>query len=195
MQYTSITSDIIQVLVLLAVLTLLVKPFGGYMKKVYEGERTFLTPVFGPLERVLYRISGISPDAEMDWKQYAVTMLIFNFIGMVVTFAVLMLQRYLPLNPQKFPGFSWDLALNTAVSFATNTNWQAYSGESAVSYFSQVAGLSGAEFSFGCNRYGYPHCRYPRVCPSDSRDYRQFLGRPNEDCPLYSVADSFYRGT
>ncbi len=105
MQYTSITSDITQILALLVVLTLLVKPFGGYMQRVYEGKRTFLSPVLGPLERVVYRISGIGSDAEMNWKQYASAMLIFNGLGMVVLFSILMLQGYLPLNPSKFPGF------------------------------------------------------------------------------------------
>lgn len=146
MQYTGINFDIVQILAFLVVLTLLVKPFGGYIRKVYEGEDTFLTPVFGPLERVFYRISGIGPDAEMNWKQYAVTMLIFNFIMMAATFAILMLQGYLPLNPQKFPGFSWHLAINTAVSFVTNTNWQNYSGESAASYFSQLIALMVHQF-------------------------------------------------
>ncbi|MGD1076075.1 MAG: potassium-transporting ATPase subunit KdpA, partial [Thermodesulfovibrionales bacterium] len=116
---------------ILIVLTLLVRPLGGYMQSVYQGDRTMLSPVFGPLERVLYRVSGIRPDTEMNWKQYAVAMLILSFLSMVTMFAILMLQGYLPLNPQKFPGFPWDLALNTAVSFMTNTNWQAYSGESA----------------------------------------------------------------
>ncbi|HET6516323.1 MAG TPA: potassium-transporting ATPase subunit KdpA [Thermodesulfovibrionales bacterium] len=142
MQNTGMTSDIVQILTFLVVLTLLVKPFGGYMKKVYGGERTLLSPVLGPLEGVLYRISGIGLDDEMNWKRYAVSMLIFNFVGLVVMFAALMLQGYLPLNPQKFPGFSWHLAINTAVSFVTNTNWQNYSGESAASYFSQVMVLA-----------------------------------------------------
>jgi K+-transporting ATPase ATPase A chain len=146
MQYTGIPFDIAQILALLAVVTLLVKPFGGYMKKVYEGERTFLTPVFGPLERVLYRISGIRQDGEMDWKHYASAMLIFNLVTMAAMFAILMLQGYLPLNPQKFPGFSWDLALNTAVSFVTNTNWQNYSGESTASYFTQLMALMVHQF-------------------------------------------------
>jgi len=146
MQYTDIIFDISQVLALLVVVTLLIKPLGSYMKKVYEGEGTFLTPVLGLPEKILYRISGIQQDAEMTWKQYAVTMLIFNFIGIVVLFAILVLQGILPLNPQKFPGFSWALALNTAVSFTTNTNWQNYSGESAVSYFSQVIGLAVQNF-------------------------------------------------
>ena len=146
MQYTDIMFDISQILALLVVLTLLVKPLGGYMKKVYEGERTLLTPVFGPPEKIFYKISGVSPDSEMNWKQYAAAMLVFNGIGLVAMFAVLMLQGHLPLNPQGFPGFSWDLALNTAVSFVTNTNWQAYSGESAASYFSQVMALMVHQF-------------------------------------------------
>lgn len=146
MQYTGMTFDIVQILALLVVLTLLVKPFGGYMKKVYGGERTFLTPVFGPPERVIYRISGIRPDDEMNWKQYASAMLIFNGLGLVVLLSILLLQGYLPLNPQKFPAFSWHLAINTAVSFVTNTNWQAYSGESAASYLTQAAGLTVQNF-------------------------------------------------
>jgi K+-transporting ATPase ATPase A chain len=146
MQPTGIASDILQVLALLAALTLLVKPFGGYMKKVYGGERTLLAPLFGPLERGIYRVSGIAADEEMGWKQYARTMLIFNGFGLVVLFAFLIMQGYLPLNPQKFPGFSWHLAVNTAVSFVTNTNWQAYSGESAVSYLTQAAGLAVQNF-------------------------------------------------
>ncbi|MDD1744824.1 MAG: potassium-transporting ATPase subunit KdpA [Candidatus Methanoperedens sp.] len=138
--------DIFQILILLITLTLLTKPMGGYMSRVYQGERTFLAPVFGLLEKLFYRISGITPDAEMNWKQYAFTMLIFNFIGLAVMFAILMLQGYLPLNPQKLPGFSWDLAFNTAVSFVTNTNWQNYSGESSASYFSQLMVLMVHQF-------------------------------------------------
>ncbi|MGD0885043.1 MAG: potassium-transporting ATPase subunit KdpA [Thermodesulfovibrionales bacterium] len=138
--------DVAQILGILVVLTLLVRPLGGYMQRVYQGDRTLLSPVLGPLERVLYRISGIRPDAEMNWKQYAVAMLILSFVTMVAMFAILMLQGSLPLNPQKFPGFTWDLALNTAVSFMTNTNWQAYSGESAASYFTQVIALTVYQF-------------------------------------------------
>ncbi|HXX56936.1 MAG TPA: potassium-transporting ATPase subunit KdpA [Thermodesulfovibrionales bacterium] len=142
MQYTGMTFDIAQIFALLVLLTLLVRPLGGYMKKAYEGERTFLTSAFGPLERLLYRVARIRPDDEMNWKRYALSMLIFNFVGLVVMLAVLMLQGYLPLNPGKFPGFSWHLAINTAVSFVTNTNWQAYSGETAVSYLTQVIVLA-----------------------------------------------------
>lgn len=146
MQYTDIIIDIAQILLFLVALTLLVRPLGGYLAKVYEGTRTFLTPAIGPLEKFIYRLSGIRKKDEMDWKQYAAAMLIFNFIGMAVMFAILLMQGHLPFNPQKFPGFSWDLALNTAVSFVTNTNWQAYSGESTASYFSQVLVLMAHQF-------------------------------------------------
>lgn len=146
MQNIDMIFDILQIVALLVLVTLIVKPFGGYMKKIYQGQRTFLSPILGPVERALYRISAIQQDAEMSWKQYAVTMLIFNFIGMVATFAILMLQGHLPLNPQKFPGFSWHLAINTAVSFVTNTNWQNYGGESAASYISQVTVLAVQNF-------------------------------------------------
>jgi potassium-transporting ATPase potassium-binding subunit len=146
MQNIDIIFDILQIVSLLGLVTLIVKPFGGYMKKIYQGERTFLPSVLGPVERALYRISGIQQDAEMSWKKYAVTMLIFNFVGMTVVFAILMMQGTLPLNPQKFPGFSWHLAINTAVSFVTNTNWQNYSGESAASYFTQAIGLAVQNF-------------------------------------------------
>ena len=146
MHHEDIIFDLSQILALLVLVTLMVKPFGGYMKRVYAGERTFLTRLFGPLESVLYRLSGVRPDDEMDWKHYAMAVLMFNFLTMAVMFAILMLQGYLPLNPQKVPGFPWDLALNTAVSFVTNTNWQAYSGESAVSYFTQILALMVHQF-------------------------------------------------
>jgi len=146
MQNTDMIFDISLIVALLSVLTLLVKPFGGYMAKVYQGERTILSSLFCPLEKGICRIAGIDKDAEMNWKQYAATMLIFNFIGMAVVFAILMLQGSLPLNPQKFPGFSWHLAINTAVSFVTNTNWQNYGGESTASYFSQVTALAVQNF-------------------------------------------------
>jgi K+-transporting ATPase ATPase A chain len=138
--------DLIQILVFLILLTLLVKPLGRYMTRVYQGEATLLSFIFAPVEKLLYRIAGIDPELEMDWKQYALAMLLVNGLGLTVVFAILMLQGWLPLNPEKFPGFSWDLALNTAVSFVTNTNWQFYSGESAASYFAQVLGLMVQQF-------------------------------------------------
>ena len=146
MQYTDIIFDLSQIFALLVILTLLVKPLGRYMAKVYQGERSILSPLLVPFEKTIYRFIGIEKDLEMNWKQYAVSMLIFNCLGIAMLLTLLMLQEYLPLNPQKFSGFSWHFAFNTAVSFVTNTNWQAYSGESTASYFSQVIGLSVQNF-------------------------------------------------
>jgi potassium-transporting ATPase potassium-binding subunit len=132
----------IQTIAFFVVLLAAVKPLGNYMAKVFAGERTLLSPVLAPCERLLYAICGVQKDEEMGWQRYAFGLLLFNLICGVSLFAILMLQGVLPLNPQKLPGFSWHLALNTAISFMTNTNWQAYSGESAASYFSQMFGFA-----------------------------------------------------
>jgi potassium-transporting ATPase potassium-binding subunit len=132
----------LQTILFFILLLAAVKPIGTYMAKIFQGERTFLSPVLVPCENLLYRICGVRKDEEMGWKRYAWALLLFNVISGVVIFALLMLQGVLPMNPQKFPGFSWHLALNTAVSFMTNTNWQAYPGESAASYFSQMWGFA-----------------------------------------------------
>ncbi|MBO0366527.1 potassium-transporting ATPase subunit KdpA [Pseudomonas putida] len=119
---------------------------GRFYYKVMEGQRTWLSPALGPLERGCYRLAGVQAEQEHNWKQYALALLTFNLAGFVLLFAVLMLQGYLPLNPQRLPGQDWSLALNTAVSFVTNTNWQAYSGEASLSYLSQMLGLTVQNF-------------------------------------------------
>jgi K+-transporting ATPase ATPase A chain len=134
--------DIGMMLFFLIVLTLFVKPLGTYMTNVFQNKRTLLSPILMPIEDLINKVAGIKHDEEMDWKDYAKAMLLFNGLGIIVLFLILLLQGNLPLNPQGFPGFSLDLALNTAVSFVTNTNWQAYSGESAVSYLTQMSGLA-----------------------------------------------------
>ncbi len=144
--HINVVVDVLQLIVFLAVLTLIAGPFGRFMAKVYQGEHTFLTPIFAPVERFFSTVCGIRQDAEMDWKQYAVSLVIFSIIGFAVTLLILLLQGYLPFNPRQFSGFSWNLALNTAVSFLTNTNWQAYAGESAASYFTQVIALMVHQF-------------------------------------------------
>ena len=128
------------------ILLLLVKPLGLYMARVYQGERVFLSPIIRPVERFVYRIVGIRPDEEMNWKRYAVVMLLFNLAGLLLLYAFLRFQSVLPLNPQGLPSVSPDLSFNTAVSFATNTNWQSYSGETTLSYFSQMLGLGVQNF-------------------------------------------------
>ncbi|CAI0840067.1 potassium-transporting ATPase subunit KdpA [Serratia ficaria] len=126
----------------LLVLLLLARPLGGFLARLIEGEPL---PALRRLEAGVWRCCG-NDAAEMNWRQYALAILCFNLLGLALLFALLMAQGSLPLNPQGFPGLSWDLAFNTAVSFVTNTNWQAYSGESALSYLSQMAGLAVQNF-------------------------------------------------
>jgi K+-transporting ATPase ATPase A chain len=138
--------DIGMMLFFLIVLILLVKPLGTYITNVFQGKRTFLSPILMPLENLVYKLAGIKHDEEMDWKDYAKSLLLFNSLGIIVLFLILLFQGILPLDPQGFPGFDLPLAFNTAVSFVTNTNWQAYSGESAASYFTQMSGLAVQNF-------------------------------------------------
>jgi K+-transporting ATPase ATPase A chain len=136
----------LETLFFFAVLLALVKPFGAFMAKVYQGEHTVLSPVLTPCENFVYRVCRVDGNEEMGWKRYAAAMLAFNGFGFLALFALLMLQHLLPLNPQHLPPFSWQLALNTAVSFVTNTNWQNYSGELAASYLTQMVGLAVQNF-------------------------------------------------
>ncbi len=136
------TFDWLQIGLYLLILLLLVKPLGAYMAHVFQGERTFLTPVVGPVERLVYRILGMRADEEMDWKQYAVAMLLFTLVGIISLYALERLQSVLPLNPQNLGAVQPDLAFNTAISFNTNTNWQSYGGETTMSYLTQMLGLA-----------------------------------------------------
>jgi K+-transporting ATPase ATPase A chain len=136
------TNGIFQLLFYLAALLLLAKPLGAFMARVYKGEKTFLHPILGPIERFIYRLSGIDPQEEMDWKQNALAFLVFNFIGIGVIYALQRLQQFLPLNPQGLGAVSPDSSFNTAVSFATNTNWQGYGGETTMSYLTQMLALT-----------------------------------------------------
>jgi K+-transporting ATPase ATPase A chain len=132
----------IQLALYILVLLLLTKPVGLYLIRVLDaGGRTFLDPALRPVERLLYRLLGLNPKKEQDWKQYTLSLLAFSLAGLLFTYAILRLQHVLPLNPQGFGPVSPDLAFNTAASFATNTNWQNYAGEITLSYFSQMVGL------------------------------------------------------
>jgi K+-transporting ATPase ATPase A chain len=139
-------NGILQIAFYLAVLTLLAKPLGAFMARVYQREKTFLDPVLGPLERLIYRLTKISPDEEMDWKANAVALLIFNFVGLIVVYVVQRIQQFLPLNPQGMAAVTPDSSFNTAVSFATNTNWQGYGGETTMSYLTQMLALTVQNF-------------------------------------------------
>jgi K+-transporting ATPase ATPase A chain len=139
-------NNLIQAAVFLAALLLLVKPLGIYMAHVYEGKPAGLNTWFAPVERWLYRLCCVNPEAEMGWKRYAFAMLLFNMIGLAVVYAIQRLQALLPLNPMSMAAVPPDLSFNTAVSFATNTNWQSYGGESTLSYLTQMLALTVQNF-------------------------------------------------
>jgi potassium-transporting ATPase potassium-binding subunit len=125
-----------------AVLLLLMRPLGLYIARVLEGQKTFLDPVLRPIERLLYRTCGIHADQEMTWQQYSIAMLIFSFVSLLLTYVIERAQALLPWNPQHLAGVAPALAFNTAVSFTTNTNWQSYTPETTMSYFTEMAGLA-----------------------------------------------------
>jgi len=136
----------VQIAIYFVVLTALVVPLGRYMARVFEGERTILTPVLGPVERGLYRISGIEETREQHWITYTVAMILFNAAGFTLLYALLRLQAWLPFNPAGMSAVAPDLSFNTAVSFTSNTNWQNYGGESTLSYLTQMVGLTTQNF-------------------------------------------------
>jgi K+-transporting ATPase ATPase A chain len=135
-----------QITLYFIILLLLAKPLGIYMAAVYENRPIFLKRILAPLEAMLYRLSGVKPEQEMRWTEYAAALLWFNLFGGLAVFALQMLQAYLPLNPQQLGNVTADSAFNTAVSFASNTNWQGYSGETTMSYLTQMLGLSVQNF-------------------------------------------------
>jgi len=131
-----------QIAMFLGLILAITKPIGAFMARVFGGERTFLDPVMRPIERLLYRLTGVDEKHEMRWTEYAFTMLLFSGVTMLVLYLIERVQQVLPWNPQHFAAVAPALAFNTAASFTTNTNWQNYSGESVMSYFTQMAGLS-----------------------------------------------------
>jgi len=136
----------IQLIFYLVVLLLLAKPLGSFMAKVYQGEHTSLDRVLSPIERFIYRLSGINANEDMNWKTYAIAVMVFNVLGLIVVYLLQRLQGVLPLNPQGLGAVTPDSSWNTATSFATNTNWQGYGGEVTMSYLSQMLGLTVQNF-------------------------------------------------
>jgi potassium-transporting ATPase potassium-binding subunit len=136
----------LQILLFAVIITLLTRPLGGYLARVYAGEHTLLQPLLGPIETALYGLAGIKQETEQSSYQYTVSLLLFNALGFITLYALLRLQSLFPFNPQGLPAVSPDLALNTAVSFVTNTSWQSYSGETTLSYASQLAGITVQSF-------------------------------------------------
>ena len=137
----------VQIAVFVVVLIALIKPVGIYMARVFTNQRVFLSPVVGPIERFIYRVLRVRPDAEgQDWKAYARSLIVFSLLFWVVLYLMLRTQSIQPFNPQGFHSGPWDLSFNTASSFITNTNWQYYGGETTLTYFVQMAGLAVQNF-------------------------------------------------
>src|SRR6478736_1389960 len=137
---------LLQVVLYIAVLVALAKPLGIFMANVYEGQRTFLSPVLRPVEQLVYRVARIDERSEVDWKRYTLGMLLFNLVCVLYVYLLQRLQGVLPLNPADMPAVSPDSSFNTAVSFATNTNWQGYGGEASMSYLTQMIALTVQNF-------------------------------------------------
>lgn len=134
--------DAIQLVLYVAILFLATKPMGTYLEKVYDGEPTFLSRFLSPVERLFYHLIGVNPDEDQHWTRYSIHLLVFSAITLIFTYVILRLQHLLPLNPAGMGAITPDLAFNTAMSFATNTDWQSYAGESTLSYLSQMVGLT-----------------------------------------------------
>lgn len=136
-----------QIGLFLFIIFALTKPMGVFMARVFNGEKTFLDTVARPMERLIYRLTGVDETSEMRWTEYAIAMLLFSFVSMILLYLLMRVQHWLPLNPQKLPAIAPALAFNTAASFTTNTNWQNYSGETTMSYLTQMAGLAYHNFA------------------------------------------------
>ena len=165
-------SDWLQLIVFIIIIALLVVPLGAWMAKVFTGKPNFLSPVIDRIEQKFLALGGINGDEEMDWKQFAVALMVFSIPCILFVFFLQLFQQFLPLNPAGLGAVPWDLSLNTAVSFATNTNWQAYVPEVTVSYFTQMVGLAVQNFLSAAVRYGragsaHP-CVFPQVCHAPS---------------------------
>src|SRR6201996_8858113 len=141
------TDGYLQIAIFVVILAALIKPMGIYLARVFQGERTFLTPVFGPIERGTYRLLRVDPEAEgQDWKQYARSLIVFSLLFWLLLYLILRTQGIQPFNPEGFHAGPWDLSFNTTSSFLTNTNWQYYGGETTLTYFAQMAGLAVQNF-------------------------------------------------
>ncbi len=140
-------SSALQVLIFLALILLITKPLGLYMTRVFAGERTWFSPALVPVERLFYRLAGVNPEEEQKWTTYTIAMLLFSLVGLLILYIQLRTQQWLPLNPQAMPAIEPQLAMNTAASFTTNTNWQNYGGEQFMSYLTQMSGLAFHNFA------------------------------------------------
>lgn len=161
----------VQYALFLLIVAVLVKPVGGYLSRVFGGEKTFLDPVLRPVERFIYKLARVDPEQEMDWKRYAIAFVCSGLAGTLLLYGILRLQYLLPWF---FPEYHTtpmtpDLAMNTGISFSTTTTWQAYGGESTMSYFSQMAGLTAQGFLAGASGLAVGSWRVELFCCSRAR--------------------------
>ena len=173
-----------QIALFCVIIVALTRPLGGYMTRLFAGERTFLSPVLGPVERGFYRAAGVDGRSEQHWVTYGLAMLAFNAAGFFLLYALQRLQGVLPLNPQGMVGTSPHLSFNTAVSFVTNTNWQSYGGESTLGYLVQMAGLTVQNFVSAATGIALAVALVRGFTPHRLEHDRQLLGRPG---PLHAL--------
>jgi potassium-transporting ATPase potassium-binding subunit len=165
-----------QIFVFFAAVLLVTKPMGVFMARVFSRERTWLDPIMRPLERLLYKLTGVDENREMRWTEYSIAMLLFSGVSMVVLYMLERMQQWLPLNPQKFAAVPPELAFNTAASFTTNTNWQFYTGEQTMSYLTQMAGLAFHSFASAAVGIALAVALIRGIARREKRHDRQFLG-------------------
>ena len=183
---------ILQIALFVVVLLALTKPMGMYIARVFKREKTLLDPLLRPVENAIYRVCGVDPDREVKWTTYTSSMLIFSMAGVIVLYLILRLQSIHPWNAAHAPSMDPYLAFNTAVSFVTNTNWQAYAGESAATYFTQMVGLTWQNFISAGGGAGAGYCFHQSTLTPVGRGNRKLLGRPDSwlSVGIIAVVDS-----
>ena len=178
-----------QIALVLALVLGCALPLSRLIADVYAGERSFLTPVLGPVERGFYRLAGVDPAREQDWFAYTIAMLAFSIAGFLSLYAMQRLQNFLPLNPRGFDAVPPDLAFNTSDSFITNTNWQNYGGETTMSHLTQMLGLTVHNFVSAATGLAMAFALVRGFARSSADDGRQFLGRSDPRDALRPAAD------
>ena len=188
------TQGWVQIVLFLVILTALVPLLGAYIARVFQGERVFLSPVFGPIERFTYRVLRVRPDAEQDWKAYARSTIVFSLLSWLMLYLILRTQSIQPFNPESFHSAPWNLSFNTTSSFVTNTNWQYYGGETTLTYFAQMAGLAVQNFVSAAVGIAVLAAVIRGFAARSALRARQLLGRPGPDLVLHPAADLLRRG-
>src|SRR5262252_6374583 len=181
----------VQIALFSVIVILITRPFGGYMTRVFNGERTFLSPILRPIERAVYWCCGVDEKEEQHWLTYAVAMLFFSVVGFLTLYALQRLQWYLPFNPQGQTGVEQSLAFNTSVSFVTNTNWQSYVPETTMGYLVQMAGLTVHNFVSAATGIALALALI-RFFSARGQGDRQFLGR-SDPLDIIRTAATFDR--